>query len=172
MGRGQGQGWIMATGIESDVVVHAMDWYPTLATLAEITIPSNVILDGRDLSALLRGQTETIPLFQDQVSLNAAVPLRRNWNPAVEWDAVFSREEYLNAFFYHGSQGSLAAVRSGKWKLFLNPGLVLYDLEADPGETTPVNNGKVKRKLRGMAILFQEEMRRDARKAGNEENKK
>lgn len=36
-----------------------------------------------------------------------------------------------DAFFYHGALGELSAVRSGKWKLFLNPQPVLYDLEAD-----------------------------------------
>ena len=75
-----------------------------------------------------------------------------------EWQHEFTREEYLNAFFYHGSQGALAAVRSGKWKLFLNPTLTLYDLERDPGEGTPVSDPEVARKLRGMAIQFQREM--------------
>jgi acetyl esterase/lipase len=60
----------------------------------------------------------------------------------------------------------LAAVRWRNWKLYLNPALQLYDLEKDPGESTLVRNGEVTRKLRGMAILFQQEMQRDARPAG------
>ena len=60
----------------------------------------------------------------------------------------------------------MAAVRSGKWKLHLNPTLTLYNLETDPGERKPVNNQKIKSKLRGMAVLFQEEMRLFARPAG------
>ena len=79
---------------------------------------------------------------------------------------MFTREEYINAFFYHCSQGALSAVRSGQWKLFLNPNLTLYDLEKDPGERKQVRNSQVTRKLRGMAIMFQYEMRRDARPAG------
>ena len=71
---------------------------------------------------------------------------------------LFNQEEYLNAFFYHGSQGALAAVRSGKWKLSLHPSLKLYDLEKDPGEHKPINNQEIKRKLRGMVIQFQREM--------------
>ncbi len=43
---------------------------------------------------------------------------------------------------------------------------MLYHLGQDPGEKMPVVNRLVLRKLRGMAILFQEEMRRDARPAG------
>ncbi len=57
-------------------------------------------------------------------------------------------------------------MRWRKWKLYLNPSLELYDLEADPGESKLVRNGEITRKLRGMAILFQDEMRLDARPAG------
>jgi arylsulfatase A len=60
----------------------------------------------------------------------------------------------------------LAAVRSGKWKLHLNPELTLYNLETDPGERNPVNDQALKGKLRGMAVLFQEEMRLFARTGG------
>ena len=58
------------------------------------------------------------------------------------------------------------SVRWQNWKLFLNPRLTLYDLAQDPGESQPVRNRAVARKLRGMAVLFQEEMRLDARPAG------
>ena len=77
-----------------------------------------------------------------------------------EWETIFTREEYLNAFFYHGSHGALAAVRSGKWKLALHPSLTLYDLEKDPGERMPINNWEIKTKLRGMVVHFQREMRK------------
>ena len=151
----------------SSQVVHAMDWYPTLATFAGIEVPSGRALDGRDIAPLLRGETTTVPDADAGLSLNASIPLRRPWNPPGEWSGMISRDEYLDAFFYHGSHGALAAVRWGKWKLRLNPGLELFDLEADPGEKSPVRDSAVSRKLRGMAILFQEEMRRDARPAGD-----
>ncbi|MCK5175403.1 MAG: sulfatase [Planctomycetes bacterium] len=147
-------------GFESSVVAHAMDWYPTLASMAGISIPEDVILDGRDLSALLKGKTDAIPAFDQQASLNVEIPLRREFHLDREWKNIFTREEYLNAFFYHGSHGALAAVRSGKWKMTLNPSLQLYDLEKDPGEHVPVNNWEIKRKLRGMVIQFQREMRK------------
>jgi arylsulfatase A len=143
-----------------------MDWYPTLATYAGIRIPDDRVVDGRDLSPYLSGITDTITSPIHDKSLNSDVPLRRSLDFAGEWSPLFTREEYLNAFFYHGSHGALAAVRSGKWKLVLNPTLQLYDLSKDLGETAPTNNREISRKLRGMAVTFQEEMSRDGRKAG------
>jgi arylsulfatase A-like enzyme len=146
------------SGLVSREVVHAMDWFPTLATFAGVEVPKDRVLDGRDLSALLTGKTDTVADAETGDSLNAAVPRRRPWNPPGEWAPLISHEEYLNAFFYHGAEGQLAAVRSGKWKLMLSPSLQLFDLHADPGESQPVRNGAVMRKLRGMAVMFQEEM--------------
>ncbi len=153
-------------GYVSSEVVSAMDWYPTLATLAGVKIPTDRVIDGRDISPLLTGDSDVVPSPGTGTSLNAAVPLRRPWHPPGEWEAIITHEEYLQAFFYHGSQGSLAAVRWDRWKLHLNPSLVLYDLTQDPGESKPVRNGRIIRKLRGMAILFQEEMRTGSRPAG------
>ena len=48
----------------------------------------------------------------------------------------------------------------------LNPRIIVYDLEKDPNESKPIRNRELSRKLRGMAVMFQEEMSRDARKAG------
>jgi arylsulfatase A-like enzyme len=155
-----GPGVKIQEGVKTSVVSHAMDWYPTLASLAGISIPEGLVLDGRDLGSLLMGETDTIPAFDRQLSLNAEIPLRREFHLDREWENIFTREEYLNAFFYHGSQGALAAVRSGQWKLILNPSLQLYDLEKDPGEHVPVENWKIKTKLRGMVIQFQREMRK------------
>ena len=55
---------------------------------------------------------------------------------------------------------ALAAIRSGKWKLSLHPNLTLYNLEEDPGERSPVNDWKVKTKLRGMVIQYLREMKK------------
>lgn len=162
-----GPGVGLRAGHESSAVVHAMDWYPTLATLAGVRVPEGRVIDGRDITPLLKGATDQVPSPGRGTSLNADVPLRRYWNPPGEWADLITREEYLNAFFYHGSQGAFAAVRSGNWKLYLNPSLKLYDLSKDPGETKIVRNSTMVRKLRGMAIMFQEEMRRGARPAGD-----
>jgi len=155
-----GPGVNIREGVESGVVSHAMDWYPTLASLAGISIPEGLVLDGRDLSSLLLGETDTIPAFDRKISRNAEIPLRREFHLDREWASSFTREEYVNAFFYHGSHGALAAVRSGQWKLSLNPSLQLYDLEKDPGERVPVENRKIKTRLRGMVVQFQREMRK------------
>lgn len=143
-----------------------MDWYPTLATFAGIKVPEGRVIDGRDISPLLKGETSIVPLPGMKKALNASVPLRRRWNPAGEWATLIQRNEYNDAFFYHGSQGELAAVRWDNWKLHLNPDLQLYDLEKDPGETKLARNSEITKKLRGMAVLFEDEMRLDARPAG------
>ena len=156
----------LQTGAETEAVVRAMDWYPTLATFAGIKVPSERVIDGRDISPLLKGETETVPYPGLKKSLNASVPLRRTWNPPGEWAELIRRHEYNDAFFYHGSQGALSAVRWRNWKLYLNPSLELYDLAKDPGESELVRNPEINRKLRGMAIMFQDEMQFDARPAG------
>ena len=161
-----GPGLGLQQGAVSHTVIRAMDWYPTVATMAGVRVPKGRVIDGRDLTPLLMGDTNFVPGPAMKKSLNADIPLRRRWDPPFEWASVIKRNEYSEAFFYHGSQGALAAVRWRNWKLALNPGLQLYDLREDPGESTPVRNGEVIRKLRGMAVLFQEEMRKDARPAG------
>lgn len=161
-----GPGLGIQSGAESSAVVRAMDWYPTLATFANLRVPNGRVIDGRDISPLLKGETTEVPAPDGKKSLNASVPLRRRWDPPGEWESLIDRNEYNDAFFYHGSQGALAAVRWQNWKLTLNPTLQLYDLALDPGESQPVRNRAMMRKLRGMAVMFQDEMRLDARPAG------
>lgn len=156
----------LQTGVETAAVVRAMDWYPTLATFAGIKVPQDRVIDGRDISPMLKGESETVPFPGLKKSLNASVPLRRTWNPPGEWAEIIQRNEYNDAFFYHGSQGALSAIRWRNWKLYLNPSLQLYDLSKDPGESKIVRNPTMTRKLRGMSIMFQDEMQFDARPAG------
>ena len=106
---------------------------------AGIRIPENhPIIDGRDLWPMMMGKSEEIPSPSAKLSLNADIPLRRRWEQGLEWRQYFNRDDYLNAFFYHGSHGALAAVRSGKYKAMLNPTLKVYDLEEDPKEKKPI----------------------------------
>ena len=161
-----GPGLGVKGGTVSRALTRAMDWYPTLATFAGIKVPEGRVIDGRDLVPVLQGESTFVPGPAQKKTINAAVPLRRTWNPPGEWAALIQRHEYGEAFFYHGSQGALAAVRWRNWKLYINPSLQLYNLETDPGETKLVRNRDIARKLRGMAILFQHEMRTDARPAG------
>lgn len=163
--------WGPGVGIRSNYVssepVRAMDWYPSLATMAGIKIEQKQPIDGRDITPLLKGETEVVPNAGQGSALNTDIPLQRRWDPPYEWDLLMTREEYLNAFFYHGSQGALSAVRWKNWKLYLNPTLTLFDLEKDPGEKKRVVDRDISRKLRGMAVLFQEEMRLDTRPGGD-----
>ena len=161
-----GPGLGLPAGIEASAVTRAMDWYPTIATFAGIKVPEDRVIDGRDIAPVLKGETKFVPPPGMKKSLNADVPLRRTWNPSGEWKEIISRHEYNDAFFYHGSQGALAAVRWRNWKLYLNPSLQLYDLAKDPGESKFARNKEIVRKLRGMSILFQEEMLADARPPG------
>ncbi len=161
--------WGPGVGIQakqtSGEVINAMDWYPTLATFAGIRVPAGRVIDGRDISPLLTGKTNKVPSPSKKLSLNATVPLRRPWNPNYEWGQVVSRDEYLRAFFYHGSQGALAAVRLDNHKYYLNPQPTLYDLSTDPGESRPIRS-KMIRKMRGLVSLFQDEMQHGRRPAG------
>lgn len=162
-----GPGVGVRQGFESSAVVNAMDWFPSLATLAHIRVSSDHIIDGRDITPLLTGKTDDVPSADSGAALNSDAPLRRRWAPPGEFEPLITRDEYLDAFFYHGSQGALSAVRSGPWKMYLNPSLTLYNLDDDPGEKKPVRDGTILRKLRGMVIMFQHEMRLDSRPAGD-----
>ena len=53
-----GPGLGLQEGKESAAVVRAMDWYPTLATFAGIKVPEGRVIDGRDISPLLKGETK------------------------------------------------------------------------------------------------------------------
>ena len=69
-------------------------------------------------------------------SLNASVPLRRRWDPPGEWQPLIHRNEYNDAFFYHGSHGALAAVR---WRV-PKPNADVY-LERDSRRDSSIGNG-------------------------------
>ncbi|MCM8538067.1 MAG: sulfatase-like hydrolase/transferase [Lentisphaeraceae bacterium] len=155
----------------SSEITHAMDLLPTLATLANIKVPRDNALDGRDMAPIWQGKCKQVSDLKKHKTLNSDLTELRSWDQPLEWQPLFNKEEYQNAFFYHGSHGALAAVRSGKYKLYLNPTLKLYDLEKDPGETKFARSKGILKKLRGMAIMFQNEMREDARPAGKSDTK-
>ena len=90
------------------------------------------------------------------------------------------------AFFYHTSQGQLAAVRRGKWKLHLKPpaprrgkkgqpapktpppGPQLFDLSADVGEKTDLadKNPEIVKQLTELLRQFDKELIANSRPAG------
>ncbi|CAN5425240.1 N/A [soil metagenome] len=87
-------------------VATAMDLYPTLAGLCGADLPGDRTIDGRDIAPLWLTDDATSP---------------------------------HDAFFYYW-MNDLEAVRVGRWKLHLakhgERHVALYDLDADPGETT------------------------------------
>ena len=98
----------VAPGRVSTELATAMDLYPTLAQVCGATLPSDRTIDGRDVTPLLVDPAATSP---------------------------------HEAFAYY-FMNDLEAVRSGRWKLHFGkhgePVSALYDLVADPGETTDV----------------------------------
>ncbi|XP_070575780.1 arylsulfatase F-like [Ptychodera flava] len=48
-------------GIEISVPTSTMDVFPTIASLAGVDLPSDRVIDGRDLAPLLRGTTTALP---------------------------------------------------------------------------------------------------------------
>ena len=69
-----GPGLGLQKNAESSTVVRAMDWYPTLATFAGIEVPDGHVIDGRDISPLLKGESKLVPAPGLKKSLNATVP--------------------------------------------------------------------------------------------------
>jgi arylsulfatase A len=108
-------------GQVSDAVAGTIDLLPTFVALAGGKVPTDRPIDGADLSPLLLGQSQQSP-----------------------------REAH---YYYQGYK--LQAVRSGPWKLALGPqnfsmgmneggvstpGLRLYNLDKDIGETTDLSS--------------------------------
>lgn len=120
----------IAAGKVNHDIATMMDWFPTFAHLTESSLPTDRVIDGKDLTALLNGsgQREQTPYYYFAL------------RPPHE------QQTHL-----------LAGVREGKWKLklaqsgyypkLLEPlmkvglywhGDMLFDLAADPGETSNV----------------------------------
>ncbi len=105
-------GKVPATRVIKDPA-STLDLFPTFASLAGAPMPSRDY-DGVNIAKLLTGEVDRIP----GSGLNGG------------------RE------FFFFIAGDVAAIRSGKWK-YVRPGFrdsipILYDLEADPGETNTV----------------------------------
>jgi arylsulfatase A len=100
-------------GRSDDTMITSMDILPTVAKLAGAEAPTDRVIDGKDIRPILFG----------------------------EKGAVTPHEAF---YYYYTSH--LECVRSGKWKLRMQetrnkkaaPGVQLYDLEADIGETKDV----------------------------------
>jgi arylsulfatase A-like enzyme len=111
-------GRVPAGRVDTNSVLSAVDFFPTLVRLARGTMPRDAQPDGEDASAAFFGQTMVrhTPLF---------------------WE--YGRN--TNAFAFPGiaqNRSPTIAVRDRDWKLLLNAdgtGAELYDVVRDPNET-------------------------------------
>ena len=98
----------IAAGRTTSELASGIDWFPTLAGLCGGEVPTDRTIDGRDIA----------PLLLDEEARSPHECLLSYWMDQLE------------------------AVRVGRWKVhYAKHGTVrteLYDLEADPGETTDV----------------------------------
>jgi len=110
-------------------LVTAMDFLPTFARLAGVTLPTDRVIDGHDIWPLLSGEADAVSPY-DHFYYYRSGGLQ----------AVRSGQWKLHVPHGYGSVvgGVIAndgAVGSYNWTRI---GLALYDLERDPGETTDV----------------------------------
>lgn len=118
-------GVIPAGKVNDTTVVSAVDFFPTLCTLAGVPPPAGVKFDGEDLSVVFKGgaQPRTKPLF---------------WEYGRKPEPV--DKQALRAFPYPNEPDAKSpnvAVRDGAWKLLVNAdgtGAELYNLATDPNE--------------------------------------
>jgi arylsulfatase A-like enzyme len=110
-------GRVPAGRVDTDSVLGAVDFFPTLVRLAQAHMPPDAKLDGEDASAALLGHT-----------LSRAKPLF--------WE--YGRN--TNAFAFPGlapNRSPNLAVRDGNWKLLVNADgtdAELYNVVRDPNE--------------------------------------
>jgi len=121
-----------------------MDFLPTFSAMAGAKLPEDRVIDGKDIRSLLMGET------------NAQSP--------------------YDAFIYHARFGKRAGIRMGKWKLLVDvdattwhhQGSALYDLSADPGETSNLakEHPEVVKRLRRRLDKFEQDLETNYREPG------
>lgn len=117
-----------------------LDWYPTLLNMAQVPIPDDLTLRGRDFTPMLKG-------------------LR------IAWD----NDLYSEYSMRHGAKTDMRSWRTPEWKYmidFANPGREeLYDLKSDPQElnnlskSTAPEYAEVRKKLKAAIIAKMKEIK-------------
>jgi len=105
-------GRVPAGRVDETSIVAAVDWLPSLCSLAGVRIRPELHCDGQDMSAAMLGK-----------AVERQKPLMWEWRFRVfgEW--------------VHRSP--VLAIREGRWKLLMNPDrsrIELYDIPSDPTE--------------------------------------
>ena len=113
-------GHVPAGRTDNQTVLSAVDLFPSLCAVAGVTAPKDVQFDGENLSVALLGTPtpRANPLF---------------------WE--YGRNNKSFAYPAGAARSPNLAIRDGQWKLLVNDsgeGAELYDLLADPKETTNV----------------------------------
>jgi len=136
-------GRIPARSVNETSVLAAVDFFPTLCSLAGVKPPSVSAFDGEDMSAALLGRnfTRTKPLFWEY---------GRNTNSFAYPKEIYDRSPNV-------------AVREGRWKLLVNAngsGAELYDVVADRNETRNLiaERSAVSERLKRMALEWRRAM--------------
>lgn len=114
-------GQVPAGRVDDTTVLGGVDLFPTLCAMAGAKLPDEAALDGTDVSSTLRGQ----PVLRQRPLL---------------WE--YGRNNETFAYPPGKDRSPNVAILDGKWKLLINAdgtGAELYDLAADPNETTDVS---------------------------------
>lgn len=118
----------LPSGLVSAETVHIFDLFPTLIHLAGGEVPINRVIDGEDI-----------------------------WDVLTDTGTRSTDDFYFYVPHHFNDVEELGAMRSGNWKLHfdsqLNP-TDLYDLSADIGETTPIDDPVLKDLLADQASYF------------------
>jgi N-sulfoglucosamine sulfohydrolase len=117
-------GQVPADKVNEELVLSAIDFFPTLCAIAGAKLPADYAADGENLAGALLGNKalRTKPLY---------------------WE--YGRNERAFAYPKEARQRSPnVAIRDGQWKLLVNvdgSAAQLFDLSADPKETMDVAAG-------------------------------
>src|SRR5690606_13498242 len=112
-------GQVQADAVSSTPVSFE-DFYPTLASIVGADVPADHVIDGRDISPILRGETSSV----DRDTLYWHYP------GYLEADNGSFRATPMSVALYEGRWKLFYYYETGTWEL--------YDLQNDLGETNNI----------------------------------